>query len=77
MTITETRTDARLWTQLDDFEKQAYEGDNVNLEVEADSLNRVLLHTFIEGRGSLVSFEFNREDAITLATKLLNAVSLS
>jgi hypothetical protein len=65
-----TRTDARLWAELEG-EERTFEGTTANLEVERNDPNSISVHTFINGRGSLITYELTREGAIELATKLL------
>ena len=47
------------------------------LEAVPDECNRslVCLHTYVDGRGSLTTYRFSREEAINLARDLLNAVN--
>lgn len=71
------RTRAGLWLTASDLDADFDAmGASVDLEVERDDADRISLHTFIDGRGSMVTYELTREATIELATKLLAAAQL-
>lgn len=66
-----SRTDATLW--MDGQEGlETYEGNPIMVEAARTDVDEVAIHTFYEGRGSVVSIYFSRERAIEFATALLN-----
>ncbi len=65
-----TDVDARLWYDAGALNED-FEGDSVALGVERTDRDEVALHLFIDGRGSLCSYYFTREQAVDLATRLL------
>lgn len=63
---------AALWTDgLDE-----HEGQQVTLQVERSEPNEISIHTFIDGRGSMVSLYFDRESALTFLAKFADALVL-
>jgi hypothetical protein len=70
MSITDTRTLARLWTDgLDGMEDR-----RVAIEVECEGYDHeVALHTFIDGKGSKASLYFSRDQAREMAERFLRA----
>lgn len=75
MQTVDTRITAALWLTAGDFEED-HEDTKVMVEVERDEPNEISLHTFIDGRGSLITYTFDREEALNLAAQILNAVRL-
>jgi hypothetical protein len=74
MVETAERVDAVLWT--DGLEEHVGARCVLEVSTEDSGPSRVMLHTFIDGRGSMVSFELDRERVIDLAAQLLAAVAL-
>jgi hypothetical protein len=78
MSTTDSRVPARLWSIPDEPGEGEREDVDAYLDVESDDggPGRVAIHTFIDGRGSMVSYYLDREAAIQFARMLLQAVEL-
>ena len=74
---TTTRTPAEFWPMTD--RDAVPEPLQANLEVERDDggPGRVVIHTYVNGEGSLTSYYLDREAAIEMARDILGAVALS
>lgn len=77
-TTTQQGIRTEFWPMANDDAGMWEEGRTAMVEVERDESDpgRVTLHTMVDGRGSVTSYYFDREDAIRLANALLDAVVL-
>lgn len=74
MVETAERVGAVLWT--DGLDEHVGVRCVIEVSTEDRPTGRVVLHTFIDGRGSMASFELDRERAIDMAAQILDAVVL-
>lgn len=76
MTDLATRVPTRLWVE-DITEAGDVQDVTAHVEIEQTEPNEYALHTFVDGKGSLVSFYFDRESVLSLAARILKEAALS